>query len=137
MLLLLTLNAIYDEVVQWKSNLFKVPYGKTGKCFVSEIPRLYKAFATSLVMESIIIKAATVLPILLLHKHSCNSKAKEQSACLERRLRTWLNGDLNDLLLEGKTIQWCIPIIYPRDNRKRHAHSFANLVIKPKVEFSI
>ena len=69
-----SLNAAYDEVVHWKPNFFKDPYGNTGKSFVSELGRLYKAFATGSTMESIAKKAAIVLPILLLQKSSCNSK---------------------------------------------------------------
>ena len=52
-------------------------------------------------MESTALKAAIVLPVLLLQKLSNNPKTKVLSACLE----TWLNGDLNDLLFEGRTIQ--------------------------------
>ena len=125
-----SLNAIYDEVVHWKLNLFKVPYGKAGKSFVSELARLYKAFATGSALESIAMKAAAVLPILLLQKPSNNSKAKEQSTCLERRLRTWLDGDLDDLLLEGRTLHQRIPKSYPRDNQKRLAQSFAILMFQ-------
>ena len=69
-------------------------------------------------MESIAMKAAIVLPILLLQKPSHNSKAKEHSACLERRLKTWQNGDLSDLLLEGRTIQLRIPKSSLKDSQK-------------------
>ena len=89
-----SLNATYDEVVHWKPNFFKVPYGNTGKSFVSKLSRLYRAFATGSAMESIAMKAAIVLPILLLQKPFRNSKANKHSACLERRLKTWQNGDL-------------------------------------------
>ena len=61
-----TLNAAYAEAVHWKMNLFKVPYGKAGKSFVSELARLFKAFATGSALESIGLKAATLMPILLL-----------------------------------------------------------------------
>ena len=57
-------------------------------------------------MEGIALKAAVelVLPILVLQKPSAKSKAKEHSVCLERRLKTWQEGDLCDLRLEGRTI---------------------------------
>ena len=48
--------------------------------------------------------AAVVLPILMLQKPSTKSKAKKHIACLERRLKMWQEGDLSDLLLEGRTI---------------------------------
>ena len=68
-------NAAYGEIVHWRPNLFKVTYGKAGKSFVSELARLYKAFASSSAMESIAMKAAIVLPILLLQKPTSKSKA--------------------------------------------------------------
>ena len=42
-----SLSAVYSEVVHWRPNLFKVPFGKSGKSFVSELARMYKAFASS------------------------------------------------------------------------------------------
>ena len=79
------------------------------------------AFASSYAMASIAMKAITVLPILLLQKPSAKSKAKEHSAFLERCLDTWLNGDLSDLLLEGRTIQRRIPKSNPEDRSALHA----------------
>ena len=132
-----SLNATYDEVVHWKPNFFKVRYGITGKSFVSELSRLYRAFATGSAMESIAMKAAIVLPILLLQKPSHNSKAKDHSACRERRLKTWQNGDLNDLLLEGRTIQLRIPKSSLKDSQKNLARSFANLMFQRKTKATL
>ena len=132
-----SLNATYDEVVHWKPNFFKVPFGRAGKAFVSELASLYRAFATSSAMESIAMKAAIVLPILLLQKPSRKSKAKEHSTCLERRLSTWQDGDLNDLLLEGRTIQRRIPALHPADGCARLARSFANLMFQGKTKSAI
>ena len=97
--------------------------------FVSELARLYKAFASSSAMESI----AIVLPTLLLQKPSSKSKAKEHSACLDRGLSMWLCGNLNDLLLEGRTIQQCIHT-QSEDRQKHHACSYANLMFEGKTK---
>ena len=78
-------------------------------------------------------KAAIVLPILLLQKPSSKSRAKEHSACLERHLRTWLDWNLNDLLFEGRTIQRHIPRSNPEDSQKQLARSFANLILQAKT----
>ncbi len=88
------LNIAHKETAQ---------YGKAGK---SELARMYKAFASGSAMESIALKA---LPILILQKPSAKSKVKEHYICIERRLRAWLNGDLQDLIREGKVIQRRIP----------------------------
>ena len=77
------LNSAYVEAVHWKLNLFKVPYGKAGKSFISELARLFKAFGTGSALESIALKAATLIPILLLQKPARNSKVKADIKCLE------------------------------------------------------
>ena len=58
------LNAAHKEAVNWRPNLIKVPYGKAEKSFVSELARLFNAFATGFTMESIALEAAMLLPIL-------------------------------------------------------------------------
>ena len=131
------LNAAYKEAVHWRPNLFKVPYGKAGKSFVSELARLFKAFATGSALESIALKAATLLPLLLLQKPARRSKAKDHSTCLERRLNTWLGGDLDELLKEGRTIQRRIPKASPSLSNDRLAHSFANLMFHGKTRAAL
>ena len=39
------LDKIYKEVVCWKRNLFRVPFGSAGKRFVSEMARLFFDYA--------------------------------------------------------------------------------------------
>lgn len=91
-------------------------------------------------MEHIAFKAAIALPILVLQKPSSKSKAKEHNSCLERRLNTWLDGDLEDLLSEGRTLQQRIPKPTTADNakrKKRLAHSFANFMFEGKTKAAI
>lgn len=71
------LNATYSEVVHWKKNSFVVPLGKAGKAIVCEISSLFTAFASASFMESVALKAATVLPILFLQKPHRTSKVKD------------------------------------------------------------
>ena len=135
-----SLNVAYNEVVHWRPNLFRVPYGKVGKSFVSELAKLYNSFASKSAMECIAMKAAVVLPILMLQKPSSKSKAKEHNSCLERRLNTWLDGDLDNLLFEGRTLQQRIPKSVLEENskrHKRHARSFTNLMFEGKTKAAI
>ena len=60
-------NQAYEEVVHWRRNLFQVPSGSAGKAFVTELARLYQAYADGSSLESVALKACTVAPILLLH----------------------------------------------------------------------
>ena len=40
------LDWAYSTIVHWKRNLFRVPSGNVGKPFVTELTRLYDAFAS-------------------------------------------------------------------------------------------
>lgn len=132
-----SLNAAYAEVVHWKINYFKVPYGKAGKSFVSELARLFRAFATGSALESIALKAATLLPILLLQKPTRKSKARDHITCLERRLCSWLKGDLVELLREGRTIQQRINKASPSMSNEHLARSFANMMFQGKTKAAL
>jgi len=87
-----SVNAIYDEVVHWKRNLFKIPSGKAGRMFVQELTRLFTAYAENSALESIALKAAMIMPTLLLQKPHQRSKMKDHNTHLERRLKLWTRG---------------------------------------------
>ena len=62
-------DAAYAETVHWCRNLFKVPSGKEGKAFVAEMARLYRSYAETSALESVALKAAMIMPLLLLQSH--------------------------------------------------------------------
>ena len=95
----------YSLVVHWKRNIFSVPSGKVGTSFVSELSRLFCAYAEGTALESIALKAAMTSCALLLQKPNHSSKTKDHIACLERRMSSWKAGDIDELLSEGLTIQ--------------------------------
>ena len=72
-----SINAIYDEIVHWKQKNFKTPSGKAGRMFVQELTRLFTAYVESSMLESISLKAAMVMPTLLLQKPHQRSRLKE------------------------------------------------------------
>ena len=100
-----SVTAAYNEVVHWRRNIFAVPSGKAGKTFVREMAKLYRAYAEGSALETVALKATTILPILLLQKPHHSSKSREHLACLERHLTAWNAGDIDPLLQEGRTIQ--------------------------------
>lgn len=112
------LDNAYLEVVHWKPNKFKLPRGNAGKAFVLELTRLYKAFATGSALESVALKAAVIFPIIVLQKPSRSSKHKNNRSCLERRMPLWLDGNLAELLHEGRTIQKRLPKSTPGSKKK-------------------
>ena len=95
----------YDTVVHWRRNLFKIPSGKVGVAFVHELSLLFQAYAESSALEGVALKAAMILPALLLQKPHARSRTKEHTKHLKRRLNLWKDGDLVSLLDEGQTIQ--------------------------------
>ena len=124
------LDKIYKEVVCWKRNLFRVPFGSAGKRFVSEMARLFFDYANCSSTEIISLKAALVLPSLLLQHPHPKSKDKENISCLERCLNEWSDGHLSILFDECKQIQSRLRPSrpYESDTSNRRAIAFTNLV---------
>ncbi len=58
-----SINRSYEVIVQWRRNLFKVPSGKAGKDFVRELTRMFRAYADGAALESVAMKAATIVPL--------------------------------------------------------------------------
>lgn len=95
----------YLEVVHWRKCFFWVPFGQCGKMFVSELARLFRAYGENSSLESIALKAVTVICILLLQKPHLNSKDWEHLACLTWRMELWQDREFEELLAEGRAIQ--------------------------------
>ena len=99
------INAAYAEVTHWRRNVFNVPSGQEGKAFVAELARLFRAYADASALQSVAIKAAMVMPHLLLQRSSPAGKAKDNSSALGRRLLAWNQGDIDALVREGRVLQ--------------------------------
>ena len=78
-----------------------------------------------------------MLPILLLQKPSRTSKTKQHITLLERRLRLWSNGDLDELVREGRTIQQRLPKNGPTKANSNIARSFSNLMFTGKCKAAL
>ena len=99
------LNVIYDIIVYWKKTLFMLPTGRAGKDYKDEITWLLNARIQDSAMKHITFKAIMVMPSFILQKASRNSKAKDHSEPLRRRMILWQSGDLLQLFKEAETIQ--------------------------------
>ena len=86
--------------------LFLLPTAAVGKQFVEEMTRLVNCWTNKSDLETIALKALMIVPGLLLQKTSLNSKSKENSETLKRRLSLWKNWQLDQLVFEEKTIQY-------------------------------
>ena len=98
-------SSIYGKTVYWKKNIFLLPTGKGGRCFVDETTRLIDAWIKGSPLKNIALKIVMIMPSLLLQKLSKDSKAKDHVEALEKRLELWTNGHLAELLKESETIQ--------------------------------
>ena len=101
----INVNQIYEKIVFWRSNLFLLPTGKSGRNFILELTRLINAWVDNSAMKDISLKMIMIMPALLLQKPSRTSKSKDHSKALERRLSLWEEGRLTELLFEAETIQ--------------------------------
>ena len=82
-------------------------------------------------------KAAIVLPNLLLQKPRKRSKIKEHTQCLERRLRSWSSGKLEELLKEGRALQQGLPKHQSAQANSTLARSFSNLKFSGKCRAAL
>ena len=133
-------TAAYAEVVHWRQNLFLTPSGQAGKKFTAELARMYRAYAECTALEPIALKAAMVMPSLLLQKPHASSKAREHADCLHRRLQAWQKGDVNNLVIEGRTIQArlkqnsrCMSCVSEQQTSRR----FTKLMMQGKVKAAL
>ena len=131
------ISAAYVEVVHWRRNQFLVPSGKVGRDFVTELARLFQSYAEGSALESVALKAAMVMPHLLLQKPSASSKAKDHSSALSRRLIAWEAGDLDGLLREGRVIQRHFRHATPHSNEESLASSFSKLMLAGKTRTAL
>ena len=99
------LNSNYEKIVHWKRNLSMLPSGTAGKNYIEEVIRLMKLWVNDTPLKKIAWKAVHVMPALLLQKPSKSSKSKDHHADLERRLKLWEEGKIEELLYEGQTTQ--------------------------------
>ena len=134
------IEGAYNQIVHWKSNLFKVPSGSMGKKFVAELSRLFEAYTTESGLESIALTAAMTLPALMLQKPHAKSKVQEHTACLKRRMSLWEKGDIDELIKEGRAIQRSLLSSRPPKNvgdDAKVARKFSKLMMEGKVRAAL
>ena len=100
-----TIHRVYDEIVQWRKNLFKFPSGNAAKMFIRELISWLEHFNRDSEYKSIALKVYMILPSLILQKPTRNSKARYHTKKLEERLSNWKGGRIMDLVKEGRIIQ--------------------------------
>ena len=133
-----SVSCCYDEVVHWQKHLFRVPSGKCGRAFVSELCCLFNAYATGSALESVAMKAVMIMPILLLQRPHYHSKSRDHISHLSRRLGLWHKGDMDSLIAEGRVLQGNLNSFRrtkgQNSSKESIARCFSNLITCGKVK---
>ena len=95
--------------------------------------RSYTAYAAGTALESVALGAAMVMPQLLLQRPHGSSKLKEHISCLERRMKLWKEGKLDELVREVTAIQNRLRTKRRPTGSTNVARDFANLMFGGKV----
>ncbi len=130
-------NAIYEEIVFWRKNVFMLPSGAAGKAFVKEMTRLVDAWnCESANLHDTALKLVMIMPAILLQKPRLKSQSKEHSICLKIRLDQWNRGDFDALMTECRTIQ--STLASKKFMTQQHlSRTFANLMLRGKVNAAL
>ena len=80
------INVLYNEIVTWKKNLYKLQTGSAAKAFIKELSLWLERFNRKTEYHSIALKVYIILPALMLQKPSKTSKSREHFKKLEDRL---------------------------------------------------
>ena len=131
------LETVYNKIVYWKKNLFKLPSGSAGKDFVRETTRLIKSWTSKSALRDIAWKCVMTMPQLLLQKPAKTSKSKDHVEALKRRLILWKNGDILELLRECKTIQARIKSTTPSKSTEATSKKFATLMKQGNISAAV
>ena len=126
----------YDEVIHWRKVLFKLPSGKSGRAFVSEVCHLYNAYVNGSALECVAMKAVMIMPVLLLQRPHHRSKNHESIAHLIRRLAAWCSGDIDTLVQEGRVLQGNLKLRFTHTHRTEDTISrrFSNFMMNGRVK---
>ncbi len=84
-------------------------------------------------------KAAMILPALLLQKPHSRSRTKDHAKHLERRLGLWKEGSLDNLLEEGRTIQLRLTKEnqYKNNSTDQLSRKFSKVMMEGKVRAAL
>ena len=133
--------AAYEEAVHFAPNLHQVPQGGVGSKFVNLLAGLYQRFGVGATGDGLALKAAMVMTQLLLQQPVGCQNVREHRQHLERRLGLWEQGDVNNLMIEARTVQAQLKQ-RNHSSKSRHkaqddARRFAKLVHEGKVGSSL
>ena len=121
-----------------------MPSGSVGKQFIKELTRLFDAYSQRRsALESVALEAIRVACILLLQNPHTTSKCRDHVIALNRRMKAWQEGDIDELLREGRTMQHHLGHTKRKldlDGEDEDGHTarvFSNLVFEGKIHSAL
>ena len=129
--ILITADNAYQEIVTWKSNLFKLPGNAIGKEVRTIMANLCDQYSNGANLEKVALKLLTIFCPLMLQKANKRSKNKENVEHLKRRLKQWKEGSIDALVREGSAIQ--SRLTKKKQKPQHHAQVFTRLMLQGKV----
>ena len=126
----------YSTIIKWRTNLFKLPTGKAGKEFITELTSWLHHYNCNTKSHAIALKVYFTLPALLLQKPSRNSKAKDHLKKLEERIGIWREGNIQKLIQEGNAIQEKL-VSGKQRTPDEISKSFAKLMLQGKINAAL
>ena len=91
-----TIHGVYEEIMQWRKNFFKLPSGNTAKMFIREFKSWLKHFNRDSEYKSIVLKVYMILPSFLIQKPIAIAKQKitlkdQKNDCQpEKKVELWI-----------------------------------------------
>ena len=131
-------NSVYEEIVHWRKNLFKLPSGAAGKNYIVEKTRLIQMWVDDQQPTcQIALKLVMIMPALLLQKPCKKSTAKQHTEYLTRRLNMWTIGNFDEMMKEGRGIQQQLKANQGTESADHIAKVFAKLMLQCKVRAAL
>ena len=99
------ISSVYNELINWRKNLFLVPRGKAGTDFIKELARLMRLFTTPNKWTRLALAKVHIFIPLMLQKPTFKCKAKDHARYLDKWLKLWNAGDIKSVIGKNREIQ--------------------------------
>ena len=97
-------EAIYNEAMFWRQNLFKPPKCHATKDLIKLMVDLINNYVANAQHSSLAMTTLMIIPQFLLQKQHGHLTRTENIKCLERRIQLWKEGELDQLRKEAATL---------------------------------
>ena len=81
------IDETYNNILNWKKNIFPVPRGNTGNKFIEEMARIINLFVRKTNWERLSLSLFHIFLPIMLQKPSSKSKPRENNKYLSSRLQ--------------------------------------------------